>query len=189
MLVLAWCVLAVISPLFVGRWPAGLFLNRWRMPWLIWLVLVAQALVIGLDMPHTLAAVLHVGTYVGAVAFLWLNRHFPGVYFVGAGALSNGIVIALNGGTLPASAAAVARAGLTDHGEFANSAVLANPVLLWFGDVFAWPAPWPLANTFSVGDVLIVIGVFVAAWSGAQRFGAEPEAAPEAAPGAEQESG
>lgn len=183
MLVLAWCLVALISPFFVGRWPAGLFLNRWRMPWLIWLVVVAQGLVIGLKMPHGLAATLHVATYVAAVAFLWLNRHFPGVYFVGAGALSNGVVIALNGGTLPASAAAVARAGLTDHGDFANSAVLENPVLLWLGDVFAWPAPLPLANTFSVGDVLIVVGAFVAAWSGARRFGeADPELVPGATP-------
>lgn len=182
MLVLAWCVIALASPLIVGRWPAGLFLNRWRMPWLIWLVLLAQALALTLELPHAVAATLHVGTYVAAVAFLWLNRRFPGVYFVGAGALTNGVVIAINGGTLPASAAAVARAGLTDSGDFQNSAVLENPVLPWLGDVFAWPAPWPLANTFSVGDVLIVIGAFVAAWSGARRFGQdEPEPVEEAA--------
>ena len=150
------------------------------MAWLVWVVLVAQVLVLKLDLPHVAAAVLHVGTYVAAIAFLWLNRRFPGVYFVGTGALLNGVVIALNGGTLPASAAAVERAGLTDSGEFQNSAVLENPVLPWLGDVFAWPAPWPLANTFSVGDVLIVIGAFVAAWSGARRFGApDPEAAEE----------
>jgi hypothetical protein len=30
---------------------------------------------------------------------------------------------------------------------------------LWFlGDVFAIPASWPLANVFSVGDLLIAIG-------------------------------
>jgi len=53
-------------------------------------------------------------------------------------------------------------------------------VLPWLGDIFAWPAPMPLANTFSVGDILIVLGVFVAAWSGTRRLGdaSTPSAAP-----------
>ncbi|MGC4173720.1 DUF5317 domain-containing protein [Demequina sp.] len=176
MLVLVACVLALLSPLVAGRWPASLLLNRWKWPLLIWATLIFQTLVLVLPMPHGLAAVLHVASYAAAIWFLWLNRHFPGVWFVGAGAFSNGVVIALNGGTLPASADAVARAGI-DHGtEFANSAVLENPTLLWLGDVFAWPAPLPLANTFSVGDVLIVVGAVVAAWSGSRRIGARDEA-------------
>ncbi|MCR6712251.1 MAG: DUF5317 domain-containing protein [Demequina sp.] len=171
MLVLAACVLALASPLVAGRWPAGLLLNKWKWPLLIWATLIFQTVVLMVDMPHNLAAGLHVASYAAAIGFLWLNRHFPGVYFVGAGALSNGVAIALNGGTLPASADAVARAGLDETGGFNNTAVLEDPKLPWLGDVFAWPAPLPLANTFSVGDVLIVIGAFVAAWSGARRIG------------------
>jgi len=171
-LVLVLGALGVLSPLVAGRWPAGLLLNRWRLPVLIWAAFIVQVVVLAVSMPHWLAAVLHVVTYVAAVAFLWLNRRFPGAYVVGAGALLNGVVIALNGGTLPASAAAVERAGLTRDGGFANSAVLDNPVLPWLGDAFAWPAPMPFANTFSVGDVLIVVGVWIAAWSGSRRLGA-----------------
>jgi len=183
MLVVVACVLALASPLIAGRWPAGLLLNRWKWPLLIWAVLIFQALVLTLAIPHGLAAVLHVLSYVAAVAFLWLNRHVAGMYVVGAGALLNGVVIAINGGTLPASAEAVERAGLEANGDFANSAVLEDPKLLWLGDVFAWPAPLPLANTFSIGDVLIVVGAAIAAWSGSQRIGRanseESEAAPE----------
>ena len=186
MLVLALCVIAIASPIVAGRWPAGLLLTRWRLAWLVWVVLIAQALALSVAMPRAVAATLHVATYAAAVAFLWLNRRVPGVYFVAAGALLNGVVIALNGGTLPATADAVKRAGLSAHGDFANSAVLENPVLPWLGDVFAWPAPLPLANTFSVGDVLIVIGAFVAAWSGSRRLG---QPAPEGLPEAAQESG
>lgn len=171
MLVLALAVVAVVSPVLALRWPAGLLLHPWRMPWLIWAALVLQAIVITVRLPHVLAPVLHVLTYVGALAFLWLNRRAPGVLIVGAGAFVNGMVIALNGGTLPASARAVASAGLSVDRVFENSAVLAHPVLPWLGDVFAWPAPLPLANTFSVGDVLIVVGVFVAAWAGARPLG------------------
>lgn len=179
MLVLALCAIGVASPIIAWRWPAGLLLHSWRWPVLIWAAVALQAIALGIDsVPRTLAAVLHVATYVVSLVFLWLNRAFPGVLIVGAGAVSNGVVIALNGGSLPASADAVAAAGIEAEREFTNSAVLENPVLPWLGDVFAWPAPMPLANTFSVGDILIVVGVWVAAWSGSRRIGAPARTEP-----------
>ena len=102
---------------------------------------------------------------------MWANRGIPGILLVAAGAASNGITIALNGGVLPASPGAVAAAGIDTHAAFANSAVISHPTLLWLGDVFAWPAPLPLANTFSVGDALIALGILVAAWTGTRRLG------------------
>lgn len=168
MLVLAACVIALASPLVVGRWPAGLALYRWRWPALIWVALALQIVVIQFAGPGVWARVLHVGTYVAALGFLWMNRGLRGVLIVGAGALSNAVTIALNGGVLPASQAATEAAGLDRTHSFDNSTVLDHPVLPWLGDVFAWPAPLPLANTFSIGDVLIVVGVAVAAWTGAR---------------------
>jgi hypothetical protein len=174
-LVVAWCVTAVVSPFLALRWPAGLLSYRWRWPLLIWATLALQVVVVEVRMPEALAATLHVATYAVALGFLWLNRRAAGVWIVAAGALCNGLTIALNGGTLPASARAVASAGIDADSAFANSAVLENPVLPWLGDVFAWPAPLPLANVFSVGDVLIVIGAFVAAWTGSRRLGASAD--------------
>ncbi len=184
MLVVALCALGVMSPLLAGRWPAGLLLHKWRLPILIWAALALQVVALEFAMPEVLAATLHVLTYAVAFAFLWMNRGIGGVWIVAAGAITNGVVIALNGGTLPASAWAVRAAGLDGDLAFANSAVLDHPVLPWLGDIFAWPAPLPLANAFSVGDVLIVAGVFVAAWLGSRRLGAprsEPESVPESA--------
>jgi hypothetical protein len=43
--------------------------------------------------------------------------------------------------------------------RFANSNVVSNARLAWLGDVFAIPDGWPLRNVFSVGDVIIVVGV------------------------------
>jgi hypothetical protein len=40
--------------------------------------------------------------------------------------------------------------------------VLPDPRLAFLGDVFAIPRGWPLANVFSVGDVLIAVGAVVA---------------------------
>ncbi len=179
MLILVVCLLAVLSPLVVGRWPAGLLLHRWRWPALIWAVLVVQFVILQVDALHGVAPVLHIVTYVVAIGFLWINRAMTGALIVGAGALSNGVTIALNGGVLPARAEAVEAAGLGVDSAFANSAVVEDPVLPWLGDMFAWPEPLPLANTFSVGDVLIVTGVIGAAWVGSQRIGAAKEALPD----------
>lgn len=170
MLVVALCVVAILSPLIILRWPSGLLLHRWRWPLLIWAVLAFQVVVLEVSMPTGLAAALHILTYAAALGFLVLNRSVPGVWLVAGGAFLNGFVITLNGGTLPASTAAVEAAGFDHDLAFANSAVLDNPALPWLGDVFAWPAPLPLANTFSIGDVLIVIGVAVAAWTGTRRI-------------------
>jgi hypothetical protein len=187
-LLIAACLLALLSPLLAGRWSRSLLLHRWRSAWTIWTALALQVVLVQATLPGVLAPTLHVATYAVGLAFLWANRRTPGVLVVGAGAGLNGGTIALNGGVLPASPAAVAAAGL-DHGAgFDNSAVVPDAVLPWLGDVLAWPAPLPLANTFSVGDVLIVLGVVVAAWTGTQRLrsaGApDPEVDPERDPAA-----
>jgi hypothetical protein len=138
----------------------------------VWAALALQALILSVAIPGGVARALHILTYAAAVGFVWVNREVRGILVVGVGALLNGVTIALNGGVLPARAGAVAAAGIDPDPAFANTAVLAHPVLPWLGDVFAWPAPLPLANTFSVGDVLIVAGVVVAAWAGTRRLGA-----------------
>ena len=50
-------------------------------------------------------------------------------------------------------------AGLGPEDEFSNSAVVADPALAPLTDIFAIPAGLPLANVFSVGDVLIAVGI------------------------------
>lgn len=132
--------------------------------WLLPVALGLQVLVItvapGLPRPFTVGV--HLVTYLLAAAFLWSNRRVAGLLLLAAGAATNGVVIAVNGGTLPASEAALRRAGLpTDLPGFTNSASLESPRLAWLGDVFAIPAGIPFANVFSVGDVLILAG---AAW-------------------------
>jgi hypothetical protein len=103
-----------------------------------------------------------VATYAGAGWFLWANRRVPGLLVVAAGALSNGVTIAANGGVLPAAPSALAVAGMSDPTGFTNSGVVHDPRLWFLGDVFAIPAGWPLANVFSVGDLLIVLGAGLA---------------------------
>ncbi len=83
-----------------------------------------------------------------------------GTLVIGAGGLLNLTAIAANGGVMPASPAALKASGWhPSPGHFANSAAVDHPRLGFIGDVFATP-PWlPLHSVFSVGDVVIVVGV------------------------------
>jgi hypothetical protein len=79
---------------------------------------------------------------------------------IALGAACNLLAIAANGGVMPASPTALAAAGLPmDTPGFQNSTALADPRLGFLGDVFFIPASWPLSNVFSVGDVLIALGI------------------------------
>ena len=107
---------------------------------------------------------LHLASYVFAGWFVWANRALPGMVVIGLGALCNAIAIVANGGVMPASPTALRAAGIgtSTDGEFANSTVVEDPNLLFLGDVFSIPDSWPIIdNVFSVGDVLIAIGIVI----------------------------
>ncbi|MFL5716258.1 MAG: DUF5317 family protein [Chloroflexota bacterium] len=86
------------------------------------------------------------------------NVSVPGVAIIAAGAGCNLAAIVTNGGWMPADPAALASIGGLDDG-YTNSIVVADPALRPLTDVFALPAWLPLSNVFSVGDVLIGIGI------------------------------
>lgn len=98
------------------------------------------------------------------VAF-WLNRRVPGMALLGVGLLLNSAVILANEGRMPVALEALKAAGMADsRAEFesmpsANSTLMGENTPLWFlGDIFAVPKQIPLANVFSVGDVLVGLG-------------------------------
>jgi hypothetical protein len=102
---------------------------------------------------------MHVTSYLLAAAFVWRNRALPGLPLLAAGGTMNAVTIGLNGGTLPASATALRKAGLpVAQDKFLNSGVLAHPKLSVFGDNYASPGWLPLHNVYSLGDLLILCG-------------------------------
>ncbi len=134
---------------------------RWRHTWLVWLALADQVLVISvLPDSHGLSAAAHLGSYVLAGLFVLLNHRSVGTLVIGAGGLLNLTAIAANGGVMPASLAALKASGWhPSPGHFANSAAVDHPRLGFIGDVFATPSWLPVHSVFSVGDVVIVVGV------------------------------
>lgn len=137
---------------------------RFRSFYLVWLALLDQVLVISV-LPggqHLVLDIANLLSYVAAGVFVWTNRRIPGVLLVGAGGALNVIAIVSNGGTMPASASALAASGWrAQPGHFTNSAVVAHPKLAVLGDIFATPRWIPGHDVFSVGDVLIVMAVAV----------------------------
>ena len=97
------------------------------------------------------------------------NWRIPGLAVVALGATSNLAAIVANGGVIPASPGAVAALDLEDRAGFSNSVVMTDPALGPLTDIFALPAWLPFANVFSVGDVLIGVGVAVVIVLGMRR--------------------
>ena len=131
--------------------------------WLVWTAIAGQVLlfeVLGSRLPLWSSNVLHLATYSLCLAFLWRNRGIAGMWIVTLGTACNLAAITANGGTMPADLDAWRAAGLPefDPEVFENSRALSSPRLAFLGDVFHIPAGWPLANVFSIGDVLIVVG-------------------------------
>lgn len=124
------------------------------------LALQVLALVVLRDGSRPLLVTMHAGSYVLAGYFVWCNRATPGVLVLAVGAGSNALGLALNHGTLPASARALRAAGLPAVAAgYSNNSVLGHPHLAWLGDVFASPSWLPLRNVYSPGDLLILAGV------------------------------
>lgn len=127
-------------------------------------VLVVQVLILAVFSggDRTLLGCVYAATFIAAGVFLWANRHISGVLLLGLGGALNATAIIANGGVMPARPGALEAAGRPIvEGKFRNSAAVADPHLGWLGDTFAIPSGVPLANVFSVGDVVLAIGVLV----------------------------
>jgi Family of unknown function (DUF5317) len=112
-------------------------------------------------LPEAIARGIYVVSTGLVLVVVLANVRLTGVPIVIAGAASNLAAIVANGGAMPAAASALAAVGLGTGGN-TNSVLLERPNLEPLTDIFATPRWLPLANVFSVGDVLIALGVAVA---------------------------
>jgi len=121
------------------------------------------------SMPHAFAVTGHLASYGMLAWVLWLNRRLPGMLLVAAGAGANAVTIAVNGGTLPASASALRAAGIHLRPGFDNSGVVAHPHLAWLGDIMVTPSWLPMRNMLSIGDLLLLLGAAVLVFASTRR--------------------
>lgn len=115
---------------------------------------------------------LYVGSSVAVLAVVLANLRIPGFAVIATGAGLNLAAILANGGCMPVDPRALAAVGepvTLDPGVYTNSCLPDAPALAPLTDVLAMP-PWlPLANVFSIGDVVIGVGVALAIVVGMRR--------------------
>jgi hypothetical protein len=105
---------------------------------------------------------IYVASTVMVIVAILVNRAVPGMLIVALGAASNLTAILANGGYMPADPGAIAVLGMATHlTAYSNSAIITDPVLWPLTDIFVLPRWVPLANVFSVGDLLIGVGIAV----------------------------
>jgi hypothetical protein len=146
--------------------------------WVVPAIAVVQSLTIRfLDSPSRLKLwhprpLIMIASYVVLWIVVWKNRRLPGMWVVLVGVTFNLIAVAANGGYMPIPPGALARIGA---GEAAyqmpagsivpgSKDVLLSPqqARFWMlGDIWVIPEPFPRPTATSIGDWLLVIGVFL----------------------------
>ena len=163
MFVLLAIPLGVVLGLLLGGHLERLGSLRFAWPWLAIAGLAVQVLLFSPALADRIAPDAGAAIYVASTAAVLLavlrNLRVPGMALVALGAASNLAAVVANGGVMPTTEIALATAGLAPTEAFSNSAVLPGPRLAPLTDIFAIPAGLPLANVFSVGDLLIGLGI------------------------------
>lgn len=135
-----------------------------RLGWLAVVALAIQLVIfspVGNQFPSAVVVVLHLGSFALLLVCVAVNLSRAPVIVFGAGVLSNTVAIAANGGYMPASRAALELAGIPVSSQPHNNSLLADAGtrLGFLSDIFAVPHWVPLANVFSVGDLLVAVGL------------------------------
>lgn len=135
---------------------------RWR--WAVMVGIVTQVLLFSTPLTRMVGAlgpVIYVGSTALVLAAILVNRRITGMPVVALGAISNLSAIIANRGYMPADPAALAAVGQTISDTYSNSAIVTDPALQPLTDIFALPTWLPFANVYSIGDVVIAIGVVI----------------------------
>ncbi len=121
---------------------------------------------------HDIGPYIHIATLLMTMFVMAKNFHIPGMPVVLLGALLNAIVIIANGGFMPSPESALDNAGLLESvqsNEGGGDRVLSNSTiadddtrLRFLGDVISVPQGIPLSNVYSIGDLVLAVGVGIA---------------------------
>jgi|SRR6266516_5604331 hypothetical protein len=106
---------------------------------------------------ETPAKVLWLASYALVLVATFLNRRLRGVPVVAGGMALNVIAVVANKGLMPVLPSSMHAAG-HDYAVSNNSIADAQPHLAALVDRWAAPGWIPLANVYSVGDVVIAVG-------------------------------
>jgi hypothetical protein len=160
MFLLPSLAIGLVFAVILGGDPRRLAHVSFRSAWLSVAALGIQVVLfsrLGAHVPHEAARALHLGSYALLLAFGVRNLRMHAFLPAAAGLALNALAIAANNGIMPLSRNAAATLDL-HPGVHANVSTAADHLTM-LGDVFVLPSEFPFANVFSVGDLLIGIGV------------------------------
>ena len=154
----------ILAGFLLGGRLQGLSTIQFRWAWVFLLGLAVQIVLFSDYVTERIGEAgvpIYVGSTLAVAAVIAMNLRIRGMPIVLLGALSNLAAIVANGGYMPASVEAMQSLGKPVKGGYSNSSFVPDPALPWLTDIFALP-PWlPFSNVFSVGDILIGLGVVV----------------------------
>jgi len=170
-------LLAIMLSILVGKLRGGRLrrlgnLQMRAYPLLLAGLLLQMALhacgALDVDLPLVWASVVHVASYGLLLYAILVNLRLAGMPLVATGMALNLAVIAANRGRMPISTTALMRAGLHGYYNFlATGASYTHQLAdshtrLWcLGDVLFLPRPFPRPCVLSVGDLFLVVGLFL----------------------------
>ncbi len=167
-------IVGIAVGLFRGGSVKKLKTAQIRMPALLILafliqVLVSFMLLAGSSFFINQRLIFYALSYGLLFAALFTNLNSKAVWLIVLGSLLNFAVIFLNGGTLPIAVEALEKAGFNNRLELIQAGRLvqyqltegSGSWLAFLGKRLTPPAIYPIRQVFSIGDVLISLGVFL----------------------------
>jgi hypothetical protein len=117
-------------------------------------------------------SLLLVASHVLLLVVIWQNRQLTGIKIIGLGLALNFLVMIVNGGFMPITPDTLAQIGYDGNasqletgyivGRTKNVVAQPGEASLWFlSDVMVIPRPFPIPTALSLGDLIIVLGVFL----------------------------
>lgn len=115
------------------------------------------------------APLLHLCSMGMLLLAVWANRDLRGALLCGLGVLCNTAVIFANGGKMPVSLDALYGVGippstiayLVGRRSLTHRLLRPGTNLPWMADVLYLPWPFRRSPVFSVGDVILAVGLFI----------------------------
>jgi hypothetical protein len=173
-------LLALAAGLLVGLVWASWRGYPYRTPelrylWLVFVAFLPQFIVIYLPVireyfPNWLVVGCLLTSQILLLGFAWLNRRLPGMPILICGVVLNLAVMSANSGFMPISPQTASRLVSEDSlldiqpgSRIGTKDILLHPQdtrFEWLADRFLTPAWSPYQVAFSLGDILVAIGVF-----------------------------